>query len=232
MSTRTQRNRREKKAKYLLFAILGLMSLFAYTTHYKSQQEISSDRISESVKPKFKAFKQHEIISPFAERWEKMYADADIESYLLDDDFKKTRHFFDGYNVASNEDFVLPTEETGAGNPKENHIQNLNDVVVADMVPTGYSTGGSAAGGGGVGGVGGGGAGGGRDNNRTQYVAKEDVEEGGNGDNTGNNPSNGDANGGGSSNGGVSAVPLPSAIWLLGSAFIGFIGLRRKQSVL
>lgn len=230
MSARAQRNKRAKKLKYMLFAILGLLSFIAYTMQHNASKFSDIDQIAQSSQARSKAHQPQDVIAPFTQRWQQ--AQTDIENYLMDDGFEKTRYFFEGYNVASNDEFVLPTEETGAGNPKENHIQNLNDVVVADMVPTGYSTGGSAAGGGGVGGVGGGGAGGGRDNNRTQYVAKEDLEEGGNGDNTDNNPSNGDANGGGSSNGGLSAVPLPSAIWLLGSAFIGFIGLRRKQSAL
>ena len=235
MSTRARKHRQAKKSKYLMFAILGLMSLLAYTSHYNATQDKDRNLISKVAKPKSKVFKQTETLIPFAERWEKMYADVDAENYLMDDVFKKTRYFFEGYNVASNDEFVLPTEETGAGNPKENYIEDLNDVIAADMVPATYITGGSGAGGGGIGGIGGGGggAGGGRDNNRTQYVAKDDLETDGKDGKSGNDPSNGDTDGsdgynGGGSNGGVSAVPVPPAIWLMGSALIGFLGLRRK----
>lgn len=231
MSTRAQRNKRAKKLKYMLFAILGLLSFIAYTMQHNASKFSDIDQIAQSSQARSKAHQSQEVIAPFTQRWQQ--AQTDIENYLMDDGFEKTRYFFEGYNVASNDEFVLPTEETGAGNTKESYIQDLSDAIVADLVPTGYSSGGTSSNGAGAGAGVGGGAGGGRgDNNRTQYVAKEDLEEGGNGDNTGNNPSNGDANGGGSSNGGVSAVPLPSAIWLLGSAFIGFIGMRRKQSAL
>lgn len=218
MSTRLQRNRRAKKSRYLLLALLGLMSFLAYTTHYNSSQKFDSDRIAEAVKQKPRQVKQQEVLVPFAERWEKMYEDAD--NFLLDNEFKRTRYFFEGYNVASNDEFVLPTEETGAGNPSENHVQDLSDAIVADMVPTGYSAGGSGASGGGVGGgTGAGGGGRGGDKNRSQYVALNDLEEGDN---------KGGTNNGGGSNEGVSTVPVPPAIWLLGSALLGFAGLRRK----
>lgn len=226
MSTRAQRNKRAKKLKYMLFAILGLLSFIAYTMQHNASKFSDIDQIAQSSQARSKAQQPQEVIAPFTQRWQQ--AQTDIENYLMDDGFEKTRYLFEGYNVVSNDEFVLPTEETGAGNTKESYIQDLSDAIVADLVPTGYSSGGPFSNGTGAGG-GGGGRG---DNNRTQYVAKEDVEEGGNGDNTDNNPSNGDANGGGYYNGDVSAVPLPSAIWLLGSAFIGFIGLRRKQSAL
>lgn len=215
MSTRAQRNRRAKKSRYLLLAILGLMSFLAYTTHYNSSQKFESDRIADVLKQKPSQIKQKEVLLPFAERWEKMYADAD--NFLLDDQFKRASYFFEGYNVASNDELVLPTEETGAGNGTEHHIQDLSDAIVADLVPTGYSAGGpSSSGTGAGGGAGGGGRG---DNNRTQYVALEDLEEGDNKDGTNN---------GGGTNGDLSAVPVPPAIWLLSSALIGLIGLRRK----
>lgn len=215
MSTRAQRNRRAKKSRYLLLAILGLMSFIAYTTHYNnSPKHLDSDRFAEAVKQKSTARKNQDLLTPFAQRWEKIYTDA--ENYLLDDDYKKTHYFFEGYNVASNDEFVLPTEETGAGNGTEQHIQDLSDAIVAELVPTGYTSGGPSSSGPGAGG---GGAGGGRgDNNRTQYVAKEDLEQEGNDGTTGES----------STNGNLSAVPVPPAIWLLGSAMIGLIGLRRK----
>lgn len=217
MSTRAHKNRRTKKSRYLLLAALGLLSLIAYTTHYNSPKEMNNELVFEGDKHKSKALKQHEIFIPFSERWQQ--AQTDIENYLMDDGFKKTRYFFEGYNVASNDEFVLPNEETGAGNGTEHHIQDLSDAIVADLVPTGYSAGGSSVSGGGAGGAGGGGAGGGRrENNRAQYVALEDLQEDGNSEKTE----------GGSSDGGVSAVPVPPAIWLMSSALIGLLGLRRK----
>lgn len=217
MSTRAQRNRRAKKSRYLLLAALGLLSLIAYTMSHNSSSSSGLDAIAQASQLKSRSHQSQDVMPAFTQRWQQ--AQTDIENYLMDDDFKKTRYFFEGYNVASNEEFVLPTEETGAGHPKENYIQDLNDVVAAEMVPTGYSAGGSGASGGGAGGGVGGGAGGGRDRNPTQYVTKEDLGEDGNG---------GDINEGGGSNGGVSTVPVPSAIWLLGSALLGFVGLRRK----
>ena len=115
----------------------------------------------------------------------------------------------------------MPTDETGAGFPKQ--LQDLSEVIGADMMFSqplneGGTLGGVGSGGGGMGGgaIGGGGRGRG-EKNRPQYVAKSDLDPNGTTDQSG---------------GDVSAVPVPPAIWLLGSAFIGFIGLRRKQRVL
>lgn len=218
MSTRVQRNRRAKKSKYLLLAALGLLSLIAYTMNNNASKSSGFDQIAQQSHEKPKAHQPQDTMAPFTQRWQQVQ--TDIENYLMDDEFKKTRYFFEGYNVASNEEFVLPTEETGAGNPSENHVQDLSDAIVADMVPTGYSAGGSGASGGGVGGgTGAGGGGRGGDKNRSQYVALNDLEEGDN---------KGGTNNGGGSNEGVSTVPVPPAIWLLGSALLGFAGLRRK----
>lgn len=219
MSTRAQRNKRAKKLKYMLFAILGLLSFIAYTMQHNASKFSDIEQIAQSSQARSKAQQPQEVIAPFTQRWQQ--AQTDIENYLMDDGFEKTRYFFEGYNVVSNDEFVLPTEETGAGNTKESYIQDLSDAIVADLVPTGYSSGGPSSNGTGAG-AGGGGAGGGRgDNNRTQYVAKEDF----------NPEGTGDVSGGGSGND-LSAVPVPSAIWLLGSAFIGFICVRRKLTVL
>lgn len=216
MRTRAQRNRRAKKSRYLLLAALGLLSLIAYTMNNNASKLDGFDQVAQPSQLKSKAHQPQDTMAPFTQRWQQ--AQADIENYLMDDDFKKTRYFFDGYNVASNDEFVLPTEETGAGNGTEHHIQDLSDAIVADLVPTGYSAGGpSSSGTGAVGGAGGGGRGG--DKNPTQYVALEDLEDGDNKDSTNN---------GGGTNGDLSAVPVPSAIWLLSSALIGLIGLRRK----
>jgi hypothetical protein len=215
MSTRAQRNRRAKKSRYLLLAALGLLSLIAYTMNNNASKSSGFDQIAQPSQLKSKSHQTQDVMAPFTQRWQQ--AQTDIENYLMDDGFKKTRYFFDGYNVASNDEFELPTEETGAGNGTDQHIQDLSDAIVADLVPTGYSSGGPSSSGAGAGG----GAGGGRgsDNNRTQYVATEDLQEDDNGNKTD----------GGSSNGDVSAVPVPPAIWLLSSALIGLMGLRRKQ---
>ncbi len=91
--------------------------------------------------------------------------------------------------MASNDELVLPTgKSTGAGNGTEHHIQDLSDAIAADLVPTGYSAGGpSSSGTGAGGGAGGGGRG---DNNRTQYVALEDLEDDDNKDSTNNGGGN------------------------------------------
>lgn len=215
MSTRAQRNRRAKKSRYLLLAALGLLSLIAYTMNNNASKSSGFDQVAQPSQLKSKPHQPQDTMAPFTQRWQQ--AQTDIENYLMDDDFKKTRYFFEGYNVASNDELVLPTEETGAGNGTEHHIQDLSDAIVADLVPTGYSAGGpSSSGTGAGGGAGGGGRG---DNNRTQYVALEDLEDGDNKDSTNN---------GGGNNGDLSAVPVPPAIWLLSSVLIGFIGLRRK----
>lgn len=216
MSTRVQRNRRAKKSKYLLLAALGLLSLIAYTMNNNASKSSGFDQIAQQSHEKPKAHQPQDTMAPFTQRWQQVQ--TDIENYLMDDEFKKTRYFFEGYNVASNEEFVLPTEETGAGNPSENYVQDLSDAIVADMVPTGYSAGGSGASGGGAGGVGGGGAGSRPDKTPPPYII-EDLKEDVNGE---------DINKGGGSNEDVSTVPVPPAIWLLGSALLGFVGLRRK----
>lgn len=229
MSTRSRKNKQTKYAKYLVLVVFGLASFIAYTNQYDKPQWMSESSSSDVAKPLSKILNPQELAAPFVQRWDTQYADVNPQNQLIDNDFKKTRYFFDGYNVASNDDIVLPNEETGAGNPKQNYIQDLNDAIVADMVPTGYTTGGSGASGGGVGGIGGGGGGGvGGGDNRAQYVAKEDLEQADNGDNNSNKPTGGNGNVGGSSGSGVSAVPAPPAIWLLSSALIGFLGLRRK----
>lgn len=216
MSTRVQRNRRAKKSKYLLLAALGLLSLIAYTMNNNASKSSGFDQIAQQSHQKPKAHQPQDTMAPFTQRWQQVQ--TDIENYLMDDEFKKPRYFFEGYNVASNEEFVLPTEETGAGNPSENYVQDLSDAIVADMVPTGYSAGGSGASGGGAGGVGGGGAGSRPDKTPPPYII-EDLKEDVNGE---------DINEGGGSNKDVSTVPVPPAIWLLGSALLGFAGLRRK----
>lgn len=215
MSTRARsKQTKTKKSKYLLFALLGLLSFFAYTNHYNATKSIDADKVAAlKAKNKSKPNQTQELHTPFIERWEKNY--AEVEAYLADNGFRKTPFFLEGEMVASNDVnhlFELPTEETGAG--IERYIQDLDDATVAGLVPNGMS----APSGGGFGGAGGGagGGGGGRNgrNNPSYLVPPSDLDP--------NNPNTPDGDGG------VSAVPVPPAIWLLGSALLGFVGLRRK----
>jgi hypothetical protein len=233
MDTRARKQTKSKKSKYLVFAMLGLLSLFAYTNHYNANKELKAEQVAAlKSKNKPKVSSNQTLHTPFVERWEKTYADAD--TYLADKGFRKTQYFLEGSVVASNDvndTFVLPTEETGAGYQK--YIQDLGDATVAGIIPA--STSAPSAGGGAMGGGGGGGRG--RGGNQPQYLAITDGDP--SNPNNDNNPSNPlDPNNpldpsnpdlpGGVGNGGISAVPVPPAIWLLSSALLGFIGLRRK----
>ncbi len=207
MKNSVRKQSKTKRIKYSLFAILSLLSLIAYTMHYNASQSQYSDQLANLGKTSNKAKLHQELHTPFVQRWNKVY--AEVHDYLNEDGFQKTRFFLDGEIVASNDVFELPTEETGAG--LEQYIQDLNDAVIADMVPNQVSANGGSAGG--IGG-GGGGSGGGRDKKKqTPYQTISDLDP----SNTGNG---GDTE--------LSAVPAPPAIWLLGSAILGLIGLRRK----
>lgn len=217
MSTRARKQSKSKKSKYLVFAVLGLLSLFAYTSHYSAINSMDADKIAAlKAKNKPKSTHDQELHTPFIERWEKNY--AEVEQYLADNGFRKTNFFLEGEMVASNDVnglFELPTEETGAG--IERYIQDLDDATVAGIMPASMSA--PSAGGGGMGG--GGGGRGGNGGRNTPYVAPSDLDP--NNPNDTNNPN---TPGGGGSD--LSAVPVPPAIWLLGSALLGFVGLRRK----
>ncbi|OZA05961.1 MAG: hypothetical protein B7X95_04615 [Methylophilaceae bacterium 17-44-8] len=206
MRASTRKQNKNKRIKYSLFAVLSLLSFIAYTTHYYANKNDMRDKFATLAKPQMAAQNNQELQAPFAQRWNQVY--AEVQDYLNDDDFKKARFFLDGEIVASNEVFELPTEETGAG--LERYIQDLNDAVVADMVPNAVSGGGGSAGG--FGGAGGGG-GGGRDKNKQPPIITISGDP--------NNTS-------GETESNLSAVPAPPAIWLLGTALIGLMGVRRK----
>jgi hypothetical protein len=200
MRTSTRKQNNTKRIKYIVFAIMSLLSLIAYTMHNStSQATTNGEQIPTLGKLKAKAIQHKELLQPFAQRWNKVY--AQVEDYLADEGFEKTRFFLDGEVIASNDVFELPTEETGAG--LEQYVQDLNDAVIADMVPN-RPAGGGAFGGG----IGGGAAGGGNSSkNQPQYLTIGD-------------PGAGESN--------LSAVPVPPAIWLLSTTMLGLVGLRRK----
>jgi hypothetical protein len=222
MSTRaSSRQTKTKKSKYLLFAVLGLLSFFAYTNSYNATKSIDADKIAAlKAKNKSKSQQTQELHTPFVERWEKTY--TDIDEYLADSGFRKTPFFLEGQMVASNDInnlFELPTEETGAG--IERYIRDLDDAAAASIVPASVSapSGGGSGGSFAAGGGGGGGNGGGR-NNPSYLATPSDLDPNNSDDSNNTNIPGNDGN--------LSAVPVPPAIWLLGSALLGFVGLRRK----
>ena len=199
MTINTRKQNKTKRIKYIVFAIMSLLSLIAYTMHNNAPQVTNNDQMPTLAKHKTKAIQHKELLTPFAQHWNKVY--AKVEDYLAGEGFQKTRFFLDGEVIASNDVFELPTEESGAG--LEQYVQDLNDAVIADMVlnrPAGSGAFGS--------GIGGGGAGGGnRGKNQPQYLTTGEL---------------------GAGEGNLSAVPVPPAIWLLSSAILGLVGLRRK----
>ena len=208
MRTGARKQSKDKRLKYMLFAIMTMVSFIAYTMHHYNDASENTNSLQTSTLGKHKSKPNQELHAPFAQRWNKVY--AEVEDYLADEGFQKTRFFLDGEIVASNDVFELPTEETGAG--VQQYVQDLSDAVVADMV-TNQTSGGTPS----AGGIGGGAGGGRGDKNKSQYIAKSDLNPEGTGDKTG-----------GSSEGSLSAVPVPPAIWLLSSAILGLVGLRRK----
>lgn len=214
MKSRARKQSKNNRLKYMLFAMLTLLSLIAYAMqrgHKSIEMDTAGLKSGHTLGIPSAAPEAH---TPFIQRWEK--ATGSIDPVLRDSPFKHANFFQPGEIVASNEVFDLPTEETGAGVAKtlERYVMDLEDAIAAGFIP--HQDSGNFAGGG-VGGAGGGG--GGSRNKQPNYIVKqEDIDP--NNTNTGDKTDN------------VSAVPVPPAIWLLGSAFIGLIGLRRKQAVL
>lgn len=214
MKSRARKHTKNNRLKYALFAMLTLLSLIAYAMqrgHKSIEVDTADIKSGHAVGIPSAAPEAH---TPFIQRWEK--ASGPIDPVLRDSPFKHANFFQPGEIVASNEVFELSSEETGAGVPKilERYVMDLEDAIAAGFIP--HQDSGNFAGGG-VGGAGGGGGGG--KNKQPNYIVKTDDL----------NP-NDTGTGGGKDN--ISAVPVPPAIWLLGSAFIGFIGLRRKHAVL
>lgn len=214
MKSRARKHTKNNRLKYALFAMLTLLSLIAYAMQrgHKSTEVDTADIKSEhAVGIPSAAPEAH---TPFIQRWEK--AAGSIDPVLRDSPFKHANFFQPGEIVASNEVFELPSEETGAGVAKtlERYVMDLEDAIAAGFMP--HQDSGNFAGGG-VGGAGGGG--GGSKNKQPSYIVKkEDIDP----NNTGTD--------GGTEN--VSAVPVPPAIWLLSSAMLALMGLRRKHAVL
>lgn len=212
MRSRARKQTKNNRLKYALFAMLTLLSLFAYTMQIKANKTLenhASVAPENAIEPA-PAFTT-EAHMPFIQRWEKAF--SQIDPVLRDSPFKHANFFQEGEIVASNDVFDLPTEETGAGVAKtlEQYVMDLEDAIAAGLMP---QASGDFGGGGGVGGAGGGG-GRGNKNKPNYLVTKSDL------DGTDNQT-------GGTDN--VSAVPVPAACWLLGSALVGFIGLRRKNT--
>lgn len=215
MKSRARKQTKNNRLKYALFAMLTLLSLIAYAMQrgHKSIEVNPADIKSghavgiPSVAP--------EAHTPFIQRWEK--AAGSIDPVLRDSPFKHANFFQPGEIVASNEIFELPSEETGAGVPKtlERYVMDLEDAIAAGFMP--HQDSGNFAGGG----VGGAGGGGGSKNKQPIYlVKKEDIDPNNTGRDGNPDPDN------------VSAVPVPPAIWLLSSASLALMGLRRKHAVL
>jgi len=215
MKTRARKQTKNNRLKYALFAMLGLISLLAYAMQSKPNQAMGNESTVKSGHgigiPSIQAAEAH---TPFIQRWEKAF--SQIDPVLRDSPFKHANFFQEGEIVASNDVFDLPTEETGAGVAKglEQYVMDLEDAIAAGFMP--HQDSGNFSGGG-VGGAGGGGSG--SKNKQPPYlVKKEDID-----------PNNTHQEGGQDN---VSAVPVPPAIWLLSSALLAFMGLRRKHAVL
>lgn len=213
MKTRTRKQTKNNRLKYALFAMMTLLSLIAYAMQMKANNTWESDAVKTKSGhaigiPGNQAGEAH---TPFIQRWEKAF--SQIDPVLRDSPFRHANFFQEGEIVASNDVFELPTEETGAGAAKslEQYVMDLEDAIAAGFIP--HQDSGNFAGGG-VGGAGGGGSKI-KDKQPNYLVKKEDIDP--NNTKTGGNEDN------------VSAVPVPPAIWLLSSAFIGLIGLRRKH---
>lgn len=211
MSTKARKQTRNSRLKYALFAMLTLLSVFAYTmqsTSNKAMKTATTHAAGHAIGIPSAAQEAH---TPFIQRWSNLL--EHIDPVLIDNQFQHTHFFQAGEIVASNDVFDLPSEATGAGVAKalEQYVMDLEDAIAAGFIPHQDS---ASFAGGGVGGAGGSG-GGSRDKNKQGYlVTKSDIDN-----NHGTDTGGADH---------VSAVPVPSAIWLLGSAFIGLIGLRRK----
>jgi hypothetical protein len=215
MKTRARKQTKNNRLKYALFAMLGLISLLAYAMQSKPNQAMENESTVKSGHgigiPSIQAAEAH---TPFIQRWEKAF--SQIDPVLRDSPFKHANFFQEGEIVASNDVFDLPTEETGAGVAKglEQYVMDLEDAIAAGFMP--HQDSGNFSGGG-VGGAGGGGSG--SKNKQPPYlVKKEDID-----------PNNTHQEVGQDN---VSAVPVPPAIWLLSSALLAFMGLRRKHAVL
>ncbi|WP_020182384.1 hypothetical protein [Methylotenera sp. 1P/1] len=215
MKTRARKQTKNNRLKYALFAMLGLISLLAYAMQSKPNQAMENESTVKSGHgigiPSIQAAEAH---TPFIQRWEKAF--SQIDPVLRESPFKHANFFQEGEIVASNDVFDLPTEETGAGVAKglEQYVMDLEDAIAAGFMP--YQDSGNFSGGG-VGGAGGGGSGG-KNKQPIYLVKKEDID-----------PNNTHQEGGQDN---VSAVPVPPAIWLLSSALLALMGLRRKHAVL
>lgn len=196
--------------------MLTLLSLIAYSIQMRGNNTLDIDtaKTKSGHAMGLPSANGTEAHTPFIQRWEKAF--SQIDPVLRDSPFKHANFFQEGEIVASNDVFDLPTEETGAGVAKglEQYVMDLEDAIAAGFMP--HQDSGNFSGGG-VGGAGGGGSG--SKNKQPPYlVKKEDID-----------PNNTHQEGGQDN---VSAVPVPPAIWLLSSALLALMGLRRKHAVL
>lgn len=241
-----QQNRHPlRKAKWALFSLLILVSLFAYTNAYKNpiwqefnkpaQPSVVANQpaVVASTLPKAAKYK------PLPEVWSDDTLIADFSPFVAG--FRDADFFGEGKLVALNDQFDLPNDNID-GFLQSDRIQGISQLIQTDMARTQYFTmvnrgdaggnnsGGGAGGSGGAGGIGGGS----RDNNSNPSAPliigdkEADTDNGGNtqppplitADNSDNNITGVDAS--------TSAVPVPAAIWLFATAMCGLFGLRRK----
>ena len=210
----------KKSFKWSLFLILMAASVFAYTnTAKKNQGELIQPKKTGPVKkytqndknnlPNHVVFDLVKDITPQNNNFKHI---GDRSFFNLNDQedhgHKKEVSFLSKQDTENPEQtFQYPEEGGQAGNNTPNQPQLLarfnpdNNPIRSQYIQ------GQGAGGGSTGaGAGGGGNGGSKEGE-------------GNPDNTIGGEGNGTA---------VSAVPVPPAIWLLGSALLGFVGLRRR----
>jgi hypothetical protein len=216
LPTHSGQNSSRKNLKWPLFLILMVVSILAYThtsntdliVNKKSASHTKNAKVMHKVTtpPQVLAWLDENAInghhSPLMTKHEKSNLDSAPTNIITADNKADTEQSF---QFSEDE---APTGKSIAPSGKHTAYYDPNNNLARSQY---ISTGGSA---GGSGGSGGGGKGG---------------KSEGNNDPSPNGPAIGDEHGDGDGN--VSAVPLPPAIWLLGSALIGLAGLRKRTTL-
>ncbi|HEY0562653.1 MAG TPA: VPLPA-CTERM sorting domain-containing protein [Methylophilus sp.] len=233
-----------RKAKWALFSLLILVSLFAYTNAYKNP---IWKEFSKPAEPSVVAHKQTLVsqnlpkvakYQPLPEVWGDDTWVADFSPFVAG--FRDADFFGEGKLVALNDQFDLPND-TVDGFLQADRIKGIDQLMQTDMARTQYFTmvnrgdsGGNNRGGGAGASGGAGGNGGGRDNSSNNPSTPLIIGENeGEADNDSKTPpplivaDHSDAIAIDVDTA-TSAVPLPAAVWLFASAMCGLFGLRRK----
>lgn len=200
---RSRRSASRKSLKWPLFLILMIISILAYT--HTSSTDIITNTKPAASKKLTKVENDNTSLHQGLALWDKQTNDIQHSSvsnkhYILKHNHSPANVIASDNQADIDQSFQFAEGEEPIDNNIESKIQNIAHFDPSNHQDRSqYISGGGASGGGGKGGKAG-----------DKKDPSDNVK--------GNEPGNEN----------ISAVPLPPAIWLLGSALLGLAGLRRK----